>query len=48
MLPRGGTPAKILLGEGGPKVELNPKPKKIALLGQFDTLKNTFIQNMVP
>ena len=24
---------------GGPKVELNPKPKKIPILGQFGTLK---------
>ena len=26
-------------GGGGPKVELNPKPKKMAILGQFGTLK---------
>ena len=26
-------------GGSGPKVELNPEPKKIQILGQFDTLK---------
>ena len=28
-----------MIGEGCPKVELNPKPKKIAILGQFGILK---------
>ena len=34
-----------MMGGGGgvPKVELNPKPKKILILGQFGTLKNTYI-----
>ena len=26
-------------GGGGPKVELNPKPKKIPILGQFGAIK---------
>ena len=26
-------------GEGGPKVELKPKPKKIPILGQYGTLE---------
>ena len=37
--PQGGTPINIR--RGGPKVELNPKPKKILNFGDFGTLKNT-------
>ena len=29
-------------GGGGPKIKLNPKPKKIPILGQVSTLKNTY------
>ena len=40
-----GTSINICLlydgGGGGPKVELNPKPKKILNFGDFGTLKNT-------
>ena len=35
--PRGGTPGKIR--RGGPEVELNPKPKKVPILGQYGALK---------
>ena len=28
-------------GEGGPKIELKPKPKKIPILGQFGTTSKT-------
>ena len=33
---------KNMMG-GGPKVELNPKPKKILILGQFGTLKKYIV-----
>ena len=34
-------------GGGGAKVELNPKPRKIKILGQFGTL-NVNLKNIVP
>ena len=40
---------KNMTGGGGPKVELNPKPKRIPILGQFGALKiYIHIKNMVP
>ena len=36
--PGSGLPEKYV-GGGGPKVELNPKPKKTPILGQFGALK---------
>ena len=47
LTPRGGTPIKYD-GGGEEKVELNPKPIKIQILGQFGTQKNTYISNMAP
>ena len=42
-------PEKYDGGVGGPKVELNPKPKRIPILGQFGALKiYIHIKNMVP
>ena len=46
LTPRGGTPIKYDGGEAN--VELNPKPIKIQILGQFGTQKNTYISNMAP
>ena len=40
--PGSGLPEKYD-GRRGPKVKLNPKPKKIPILGQFGTPKNTYI-----
>ena len=41
-----GNSRKIMPGGGGgPKVELNPKPKKIPILGQFGTQKYIHIKH---
>ena len=48
LLPQEGTPINMTGGEGGPKVELNPKLKKILDFSSFGTLKKYMPKHLVP